>query len=97
MDNTGIEDATFKKKEFVRCCGALLNVAKPHLKSCELMDGYSVLSKKLDRQAKQFIAHHTADEFVYVHSDNGYGHAINVTGYSLSDIAKSIFIQMSCR
>jgi len=78
-----------KKIEFVRKCGEVLRIAKPHLTSCEL---------KLGKDIRLGVGQppvHPEDEYVVVTCDNGYSYNILVEANSLGAIASAIFSQMS--
>jgi len=76
-----------EKVEFVRCCGELLNAAKPHLKKCELRKGKDM--------PENLLEHYMEDEdYVLITCVNAHNYAIPVEGISLSAIAAEIFSRM---
>jgi len=77
------------RMEFVKQCGELLRIAKPHLKQCEL-----VLGKDIDPKTHESVFAPDG-EYVIVSCENGYRYTINVTCNSLADIAKAIFTDMA--
>ena len=78
-----------KRVEFVRKCGELLRIAKPHLVSCELKLGKDVLKKPHEPE------HAPDEEYVVVTCGNGYTYKICVEANSLTAIAAIIFTSMS--
>ena len=78
-----------QKIDFVRKCGEILNIAKPHLISCELNLGKDIHLS--DGQPPV----HPDDEYVVVTCDNGHSYNILVEANSLCATASAIFSQMS--
>jgi hypothetical protein len=81
-----------QKIEFVKKCGEILKIAKPHLVRCELKLGKDIE----DVQAKRgHPALHPEEEYVVVTCENGCTYNICVAANSLCAIASAIFSQMS--
>lgn len=78
------------RAEFVQKCGELLNVAKPHLVSCELR-----LGKDLPEDPFEWYAPNS--EYVLVTCENDYHYVLPVGGNSLAAIAEEIFRKMVCK
>jgi hypothetical protein len=69
-----------RNKQFVIELGKLLNIAKPHLVSCEYKLGEEL--------------HQPDGEFVIVTCKNGYKYEVNVTACTLTAIAEEVFRAM---
>jgi len=81
------------RAEFVKKCGELLAIAKPHLVRCDY-----VLGKDLELTAAEKslgYIYPDDDELVIVTCANGYRYILFVTGNSLNAIAAEIFNAMA--
>ena len=80
-----------KRDEFITKCGELLNIANSNLTSCDYILGseISTFPKFTKNGMLTFL---DSDEFVIVHGDNDYHYIINITGYSLIEIANMILL-----
>jgi hypothetical protein len=86
-------DVEISKAEFVKKCGELLHIAKPHLLRCEYFLGKDI---KLTEAEKSFgYVYPDEDECVVVTCQNGYRYILLVTGNSLNSIAAEIFSTMA--
>jgi len=66
--------------EFVKKCGELLRIAKPHLVSCEYRLGKDLRLSGADKfSGHQYLAE---DEYCVVTCENGYCYNILITGNS---------------
>jgi len=81
MDNNNVKD-------FVKQCGELLKVAKPHLVSCEYRLGNEMPPSKIKKYPDE-------DEYVLITCENGYTYDIFITGNSLMSTATAIFSKMT--
>ena len=81
------------RAEFVKKCGELLAIAKPHLVKCEYVLGKNFTPTA----AEKFLGHKypDEDELVVVTCANGYRYFLFVTGNSLNAIAAEIFNAMA--
>ena len=75
--------------DFVKKCGELLNIAKPHLINCELKLGKDIKTNPFE------TAFALDEEYVVVLCDNGYTYKICVEANSLIAIATAIFNGMA--
>ena len=73
-----------RKKQFVAELGKLLNMAKPHLVSCEYK-----LGEEIDKSEGL--------EYVVVTAKNDYQYFINVSANSLAAIGEEVFRAMCCK
>ena len=93
-----------QKKNFVAELSKVLNIAKPHLVSCEfklgdelppekrwveLVENGEVISKQIEEQP--------TGEYVIVTCNNGYKYKLNVSGNSLAAIGEEVFTKMVCK
>ena len=83
MDNIRID--------FIRKCGELLRMAKPHLISCEMKLGKDIEDKYAKFGHPCIIPE---DEYVVVTCENGFTYNLCVEGNSLCAIAEEIFSKM---
>ena len=83
-----LSDPATLKIEFVRKCGELLCIAKPHLLKCELKLGKEITDHVFRRGI------HPLDEYVVVTCKNGHTYNIPIEANSLSAIAYDIFKEM---
>ena len=90
-----------RNKQFVVELGKLLNMAKPHLVSCEykLGEEFPVRNRYQEQLVKgEFvitpIPYQPEGEFVIVTCKNGYKYEVNVTACSLAAIAEEVFRAM---
>ena len=60
------------KEEFVKKCGEILRIAKPHLVGCDYKLGKELPADKFEKYLDD-------DEFVVVTCENGYSYKLNVT------------------
>ena len=74
-----------QKKDFVAELGKVLNMAKPHLVSCEYK-----LGEELDPDQP-------GGEYVIVTCSNGYQYKLNVSCNSLAAIGEEVFTAMVCK
>ena len=81
MDNNNVKD-------FVKQCGELLKVAKPHLVSCEYRLGSEMPPSKIKKYLDE-------DEYVLITCENGCTYDILISGNSLISIASAIFREMT--
>jgi len=80
------------KSEFVKKCGEVLNLAKPHLISCEYCLGKDIELTEVERLSG--YRYTDEDEYVFIMCENGYHYNLLVTGNSLIAIAAEIFNSM---
>ena len=93
-----------KKKNFVAELSKVLNMAKPHLVSCEYklgeelppekrwvecIENGEVISKQIEEQP--------TGEYVIVTCSNGYKYKVNVSANSLAAIGETVFTAMVCK
>ena len=90
-----------QNKQFVTELGKLLNMAKPHLVSCEYKLGEELPVR--NRYQEQLIkgefvmtpiSYQPEGEFVIVTCKNGYKYEVDVTANSLAAIAEEVFRAM---
>lgn len=90
-----------RNKQFVEELGKLLNMAKPHLVSCEYKLGGELPMR--NRYKEQLVdgecvvvptPYQPDGEFVIVTCKNGYKYEVNVTACSLTAIAEEVFRAM---
>ena len=90
-----------RNKQFVAELGKLLNMAKPHLVSCEYKLGEELPVR--NRYQERLIngeysivevPYKPDGEFVIVTCKNGYKYEVNVTACSLTAIAEEVFRAM---
>ena len=74
-----------QKKNFVAELSKVLNMAKPHLVSCEYK-----LGEELD-------PNQPGGEYVIVTCENGYQYKLNVSANSLAAIGEEVFTKMVCK
>ena len=74
-----------QKKNFVTELSKVLNMAKPHLVSCEYK-----LGEEIDTD-------HPGGEYVIVTCENGYQYKLNVSANSLAAIGEEVFVKMACK
>ena len=77
---------------FVKSCGELLHVAKPHLLSCQLKFGRDIEDIHEKFGYPSIIPE---GEYVVVTCENGYQYNIYIEGNSLCAIASEIFSKMA--
>ena len=93
-----------QKKNFVAELSKVLNMAKPHLVSCEFKLGEELPPQKKwvefvengEVVSKQ-ITEQPDGEFVIVTCSNGYKYQLNVTANSLAAIGEEVFTKMVCK
>ena len=90
-----------RNKQFVGELGKLLNMAKPHLVSCEYKLGEELpMRNKYQEQVINGecvivpVPYQPDGEFVIVTCKNGYQYEVNVTACSLTAIAEEVFRAM---
>ena len=93
-----------KKKNFVAELGKVLNIAKPHLVSCEFKLGEELPIRQVwaeketaDGTVYTVVDHQPEGEFVVVTCDNGYKYEIDVSADSLAAIGEEVFRKMVCK
>lgn len=93
-----------QKKNFVAELSKVLNMAKPHLVSCEFKLGEELPQEKRwvesvengEVISKQ-IEERPTGEYVIVTCNNGYQCKLNVSGNSLAAIGEEVFTKMVCK
>ena len=73
-----------ERVEFVKKCGELLNIAKPHLVSCRLMLGKDIKENIGERYVPE-------EEYVKLSCENGYYYVIPVELTAICSVAAEIF------
>ena len=81
------DEEIIDKKKFVKKCGEILRIAKPHLVGYDYKLGKDLPSGKFEQYLDD-------DEFVVVKCENGYSYKLDVTSNSMISIAAEIFNRM---
>ena len=79
--------------EFVKKCGELLNIAKPHLVSCELVLGKDLGNRIWNPNGGKFTPI-PDDEYVVVTCQNAHTYTLCIEANTLMGIASDIFDAM---
>ncbi len=93
-----------QKKNFVAELSKVLNMAKPHLVSCEYKFGEELPLEKRwyefvenGKVVSKQVEEQPSGEFVIVNCANGHKYRVDVTANSLAAIAMEVFTKMVCK